>query len=163
MIPVTNAPAVPADPRMALVLVAHDNRKQDLCAWARFNRQLLAECRIFATRTTGRALIEDVGLEVCCLLSGPLGGDAQIGSMVAEGKVDMIVFLWDPLTPQPHDVDVKALLRLAVLYNVPIACNRSSADFLISSPLMRDYGQYREARRPLIARAAGSLSLPGPR
>lgn len=164
MIPVTNSAVVPAqDPRMAMVLVAHDNRKQDLCAWARFNRQLLAECRIYATRTTGQALIDEVGLDVACLLSGPLGGDAQIGSMVAEGRVDMIVFLWDPLTPQPHDVDVKALLRLAVLYNVPIACNRSSADFLISSPLMRDHGQYRDARRAFIARAGGALSLPKPR
>lgn len=164
MITITNAAVVPAeDPRMAIVLVAHDNRKQDLCAWARFNRDILAGCTVYATRTTGRALIDDVGLDVGCLLSGPLGGDAQIGSMVAEGKVDMIVFLWDPLTPQPHDVDVKALLRLAVLYNVPIACNRSSADFLISSPLMRDYRQYRDARRVLVARAGGAVSLPGPR
>jgi methylglyoxal synthase len=151
------------DARMAVVLVAHDNRKHDLCAWARFNRQVLADCTVYATRSTGQALIGEVGLDVHCLLSGPLGGDAQIGSMVAEGKVDMIVFLWDPLTPQPHDVDVKALLRLVVLYNVPIACNRSSADFLISSPLMRDFERYREARRALSARAVGPISLPAPR
>ncbi len=151
------------DPRMVVVLVAHDNRKNDLCAWARFNRQILENCSIYATRATGQALVADVGLDVDCLLSGPLGGDAQIGSMVAEGKVDMIVFLWDPLTPQPHDVDVKALLRLAVLYNVPIACNRSSADFLISSPLMREYRQYRDARRVVVARAGGPAALPVPR
>lgn len=133
--------------RMAVVLVAHDNRKEDLRAWARFNRETLVGCTLYATRSTGVALAAEVGLEVNCLLSGPLGGDAQIGSLVAEGRVDAIVFLWDPLTPQPHDVDVKALLRLAVLYNVPIACNRATADFLISSPLVREYARYREVRR----------------
>jgi methylglyoxal synthase len=148
------------DDRMAVVLVAHDNRKADLCAWARFNKSVLSACRLYATRSTGQALAEEVGLEVDCLLSGPLGGDAQIGSMIAEGRADMVVFLWDPLTPQPHDVDVKALLRLAVLYNVPIACNRSSADFLISSPLVHDYRRYRQVRRaltrPAVPQALGS-------
>lgn len=163
-IPRQAAGAVPGEnERMVVVLVAHDNRKGDLAAWARFNRLTLAGCTLYATRATGQALASEVGLDVRCLLSGPLGGDAQVGSMVAEGKVDMIVFLWDPLTTQPHDVDVKALLRLAVLYNVPIACNRSSADFLISSPLMRDYPQYREARRALDAHAGGPASLPQPR
>jgi methylglyoxal synthase len=132
---------------MVIVLVAHDERKPDLVAWARFNRGTLAGCTLYATRTTGQAVAEEVGLDVHLLLSGPLGGDAQVGSMVAEGRADMIVFLWDPLTPQPHDVDVKALLRLAVLHDVPIACDRSSADFLISSPLMRDYRRYREQRQ----------------
>jgi methylglyoxal synthase len=135
------------DERMAIVLVAHDERKPDLVAWARFNRGTLAGCRLYATRTSGRAVAEEAGLEVHQLLSGPLGGDAQVGSMIAEGRADMVVFLWDPLTSQPHDADVKALLRLAVLYDVPIACNRSTADFLISSPLMRDYHRYREKRR----------------
>ncbi len=135
------------DDRMVVVLVAHDNRKHDLVAWARFNRETLAGCALYATRTTGQAVAEAVGLPVNRLLSGPLGGDAQVGSMIAEGRVDMVVFLWDPLTPQPHDVDVKALLRLAVLYDVPIACNRSSADFLISSPLMHEYRRYRAERR----------------
>jgi methylglyoxal synthase len=138
-----------AEDRMRVVLVAHDNRKADLCAWARFNKAILAGCTLYATRSTGQALAAEVGLEVNCLLSGPLGGDAQIGSLIAEGRVDMIVFLWDPLTPQPHDVDVKALLRIAVLYNVPIACNRSSADFLISSPLVTEYRRYRQVRRTL--------------
>jgi methylglyoxal synthase len=135
--------------RMTVVLVAHDNRKADLRAWARFNRGILSTCTLYATRSTGETLAADVGLEVNCLLSGPLGGDAQIGSMIAEGRVDMAVFLWDPLTPQPHDVDVKALLRLAVLYDVPIASNRSSADFLISSPLVREYRHYRQVRQAL--------------
>jgi methylglyoxal synthase len=156
----TDTPEVlfPGD-RPTLVLVAHDNRKADLCAWARFNKDTLAGCTLYATRSTGHALAEEVGLEVNCLLSGPLGGDAQIGSMVAEGRVDLAVFLWDPLTPQPHDVDVKALLRLAVLYNVPIACNRSSADFLISSPLMRDYRRYRQVRQALSRRSA-AVAIP---
>lgn len=149
-----------ADGRMVVVLVAHDNRKGDLVAWARFNRETLAGCILYATQTTGAAVAEHAGLEVNRLLSGPLGGDAQVGSMIAEGEVDMLVFLWDPLTPQPHDVDVKALLRLAVLHDVPIACNRSSADFLISSPLMREYRRYRAERQahtaaPAPARVAG--------
>lgn len=122
--------------RMALVLVAHDSRKADLCAWALFNREVLTTCTLFATRSTGVALATQVGLEVNCLLSGPRGGDAQIGSLLAEGRMDAVVFLWDPLTPQPHDVDVKALLRIAVVHNAPIACNRATADFLLSSPLM---------------------------
>jgi methylglyoxal synthase len=132
---------------MVIVLVAHDERKPDLVAWARFNRGTLTGCTLYATRTTGQAVAEEVGLDVHLLLSGPLGGDAQVGSMIAEGRADLVVFLWDPLMSQPHDVDVKALLRLAVLHDVPIACNRSTADFLISSPLMRDYRRYREERR----------------
>jgi methylglyoxal synthase len=144
----TDRQAVPqADERMVVVLVAHDTRKPDLVAWARFNRGTLAGCRLYATRSSGRAVAEEVDLEVHQLLSGPLGGDAQVGSMIAEGRVDLVVFLWDPLMSQPHDVDVKALLRLAVLYDVPIACNRSTADFLISSPLMREYRRYRQERR----------------
>ena len=149
-----------ADDRMVVALVAHDDRRADLVAWARFNREMLAACTLYATAATGRALADETGLAVNRLLSGPIGGDAQIGSMIAEGKVDVVVFLWDPLTSQPHDVDVKALLRLAVLHDVPIACNRSSADFLISSPLVREYRRYRTARH---RRAEVERSVPSTR
>lgn len=118
-----------------IVLIAHDARKKDMIEWARFNRESLAGRSIYATRSTGEEIIQEVGLPVHLLLHGPQGGDAQVGAMIAEGKADLVVFLWDPLSPQPHDVDVKALLRLAVLHDVPTACNRRTADFLISSPL----------------------------
>jgi methylglyoxal synthase len=130
-------------PRVALV--AHDACKEAMTQWAAFNRGSLSRCDLFATATTGRYVAE-LGLDVALLLSGPHGGDAQIGAMIAERRLDAIVFFWDPLTTQPHDVDVKALLRLAVLYDVPIACNRSSADFLISSPLFFDR-QHRSVRQ----------------
>ena len=125
-----------AAPRVALI--AHDGRKSDLVEWATFNRGTLSRCELVATGTTGSMVGEATGLPVELLLSGPLGGDAQVGAMLVDAKLDLIVFFWDPLSSQPHDVDVKALLRLAVLYNVPIACNRASADFLISSPLFMD-------------------------
>jgi methylglyoxal synthase len=125
-----------AAPRVALI--AHDGRKHDLVEWATFNRGTLARCALVATGTTGAMVAEATELPVDLLLSGPLGGDAQVGAMLVDAKLDLIVFFWDPLSSQPHDVDVKALLRLAVLYNVPIACNRASADFLISSPLFMD-------------------------
>lgn len=118
-----------------IVLIAHDAKKKELGEWVRSNKGLLEGFEIFATKATGMFLKENVGLELNLLKSGPLGGDAQVGSMIVEEKVDIVIFFWDPLTPQPHDVDVKALLRLAVLYDVPIACNRSTADYLISSPL----------------------------
>ena len=130
-------------PRVALI--AHDGRKADLAEWATFNRGTLSRCALVATGTTGAMVAEATGLPVDLLLSGPLGGDAQVGAMLVDAKLDLIVFFWDPLTTQPHDVDVKALLRLAVLHNVPTACNRSSADFLISSPLFFD-GAYLEQR-----------------
>jgi methylglyoxal synthase len=133
-------------PRVALI--AHDGRKADLVEWAEFNRGTLAGCTLVATGTTGSMIAEQTGLTIDLLRSGPLGGDAQVGAMLVDARLDLIVFFWDPLTSQPHDVDVKALLRLAVLYNVPIACNRSTADFLISSPLFLDaenLGQRREA------------------
>jgi len=119
-------------PRVALI--AHDACKDAMREWAMFNAGTLLRCALFATATTGEQ-VAGLGLPVNLLLSGPLGGDAQIGAMIAEHRLDAVIFFWDPLTTQPHDVDVKALLRLAVLYDVPIACNRSSADFLISSPL----------------------------
>ena len=132
-------------------LVAHDNKKRDLIEWAKFNRALLAHHRIYATGTTGDVLERELGFEVFKLRSGPLGGDQQIGAKIAESEIDFLIFFWDPLEPQPHDPDVKALLRMAVVWNIPIACNRASADFMISSPLMDgdyerlvpDYDAYR--------------------
>lgn len=135
-------PAPPAPRRVGMtsrkriVLIAHDERKQDLLDWARFNRGTLMRHELHATGTTGSLVGDLLGLQVARFLSGPLGGDQQVGAGIAEGRLDMVVFFWDPLRPQPHDVDVKALLRIAVLHNTPIACNRATADFLLSSPLM---------------------------
>jgi methylglyoxal synthase len=116
--------------------VAHDNKKGDLLEWARFNRDLLAEHQVCSTGTTGALLERELDIPVIKLQSGPLGGDQQIGAKIADGEIDFLIFFWDPLEPHPHDPDVKALLRIAVVWNVPIACNRASADFMVSSPLM---------------------------
>jgi methylglyoxal synthase len=124
--------------RKRIALIAHDNRKPDLLAWARYNRNTLRRHQLFATGTTGGLLAAELGLDVTRFLSGPLGGDQQVGAGIAEERIDFVIFFWDPLEPHPHDVDVKALLRIAVVYNVPIACNRASADFMLSSPLMEE-------------------------
>ncbi len=144
-----------------IALVAHDNRKKDLIEWIEWNYTSIIEHKLICTGTTG-AMVEQVlkkklekeefDFNIMKLKSGPLGGDQQMGAMIAEGKIDVIIFLWDPMQPHPHDVDVKALLRIAVLYNVPIACNRATADFIISSsligqkytPVLKDYEAYIE-------------------
>jgi len=122
--------------RKRIALIAHDNLKQDMLDWARFNRGTLAKHELLATGTTGTLIADELDLPVHKFLSGPLGGDQQIGAAIAEGRVDLVIFFWDPLEPHPHDVDVKALLRIAVVYNVPMACNRATADYILSSPLM---------------------------
>ena len=149
-------------PRKKIALVAHDNKKQDLFDWAKYNVQLLAEHDLYATGTTGTILEEELDLTLHKLESGPLGGDQQIGAKISEGKIDFVIFFWAPLEPLPHDPDIKALLRIAVVWNIPVACNRSSADFMISPPLMAgvyqrlvpDYTAYRA--RLATATAAGT-------
>jgi methylglyoxal synthase len=126
--------------RKRIALIAHDNKKRELVEWVKFNRSSMSEFDVFATGTTGRILQDEVGINVRRLQSGPLGGDLQIGALIAEGSVDMLIFFWDPLEPLPHDPDIKALLRLSVVWNIPLACNRATADFLFTSSLLHsDY------------------------
>ncbi len=122
--------------RKNIALIAHDNRKKELLEWVEFNKGTLSKHNLFGTGTTGGLITSKIGLDVHRYRSGPLGGDQQIGAGISEGTIDFMIFFWDPLQSQPHDVDVKALLRLSVLYNIPVACNRATADFLVSSPLL---------------------------
>ncbi len=144
---------MPATRRVALV--AHDNMKPPLLKWVETHRQQLEKHQLFATGTTGQMISSEVGLDVEKLMSGPLGGDQQIGAMIAESRIDTLIFFWDPLEAQPHDPDVKALLRLAAVWNIPVACNPASADLIITSPLFNapfervtpDYEAYTASRK----------------
>ncbi len=152
--------------RKRIALVAHDGQKQSLVDWAVYNKAILVEHDIWATGTTGTLMEKALGIPVHKLQSGPLGGDQQIGALIVEGKIDFLMFFWDPLEPQPHDPDVKALLRMAVVWNVPVACDRATADFIISSPLMHteyerlvpDYEAYAKRRVPVEIKPAAKAA-----
>jgi len=159
------------EPDKKIALVAHDNKKQDLVEWAMFNRDLLAHHEVFATGTTGEMLERELGFKITKLQSGPLGGDQQVGAMIVNDEINFLIFFWDPLEPMPHDPDVKALLRMAAVWNIPIACNRASADFMISSPLMDseynrlvpDYDGYRKRKIPVAEPTHKSAKVPEPK
>lgn len=121
-----------------VALIAHDNKKPELAEWARYNKATLRKHKLFATGTTGRLLEQELDVSITKLLSGPLGGDQQIGALISEGKIDILIFFWDPMSAQPHDPDIKALLRLGVVWNIPIACDRATADFILTSPLFHE-------------------------
>ncbi len=140
-----------------IALIAHDNRKQDLLKWAQGNKDLLVLHKLYATGTTGALMEKELGTDVGKYMSGPMGGDQQIGAAIAESDIDILIFFWDPFEPLPHDPDVKALLRLAAVWNIPVACNEATADLLISSPLFNrsfitkvpDYQAYQQSRAEL--------------
>jgi methylglyoxal synthase len=141
----------------SIALVAHDNMKDEMLEWSKHNRDLLSEFELYATGTTGGMLEKALKLPINRMQSGPLGGDQQIGAKIAWGEIDMLIFFWDPLSPQPHDPDVKAVQRMAVVWNIPLASNRSTADFLITSPLLR--GGYQQIR-PDFETYEGKRELP---
>lgn len=126
----------PLGAQKRLALVAHDHKKAQMMEWVQAHRQQLARHRLCGTGTTARLVAQATGLEIVAYQSGPLGGDMQLGGLIAQGQIDILIFFWDPLSPQPHDPDVKALLRVAALYNIPVATNRATADFLLTSPYM---------------------------
>ncbi len=146
--------SLPMGQQKRIALIAHDNKKTDLLEWVRYNKAILAEHEVYATGTTGRVLEQELGIEIIKLQSGPLGGDQQIGAKISQGEIDFMIFFWDPLEALSHDTDVRALLRIAVVWNIPVACNRASADFMVSSLLMSheynrlvpDYDDYRERK-----------------
>ena len=152
---------VPPPVRRNIALVAHDHKKRDMAEWARFNKGTPSRHNLFATGTTGKLVEKELGIPVTLLKSGPLGGDQQVGAMISEGKIDSLIFFWDPLEPLPHDPDVKALLRLAVVWNIPCACNRATADFMISSPLLE--GSYERKIPDYSSYLSRSVAKPRPK
>ncbi len=140
---VTELVNIESPARKRIALVAHDNMKDEMLAWAGAHREILSHHELVGTGNTGRLVAESTGLDVERLRSGPLGGDQQLGARIAERGIDILLFFWDPLEMQPHDPDIKALLRIAVVWNIPVACNRASADFLMSSPLVTQVYQRR--------------------
>lgn len=145
---------IPLPDKKRIALIAHDNKKDEMISWVRKNKNILIEHELFATGTTGGLIENELGIEINRMKSGPLGGDLQIGALISEGKVDFLVFFWDPLESQPHDPDIRALLRLAVLWNIPAATNLATADFIFSSPfftsqyerVVTDFQSYQEKR-----------------